>query len=176
MRIISGTHSGRRLSPPSKLPVRPTTDFAKTGLFNILHNSFDLTQISVLDLFSGTGNISFEFASRGALDIMAVDENHHCIRFITETSRELHLEKIKAERCEVFRFLNHCSGKYDIIFADPPYEMKNTDRIAELIFTNALLASGGWFVLEHSDRISFSGNPHFFDRRKYGDVNFSFFR
>lgn len=176
MRIISGTHKGRKIDPPSNLPVRPTTDYAKTGLFNILNNYFDFANLSILDLFSGTGNISFEFASRGVKEITSVDASSRCIQFIKETSEKLQFENIKTIRRDIFEFLESCENSFDIIFADPPYDMKGIENIPELIFEKKLLNENGWFILEHSGKINFSEYPNFFDKRLYGDVNFSFFK
>lgn len=176
MRIISGTHKGRQIHPPANLPVRPTTDFAKTGLFNILNNYYDLGGVTVLDLFCGTGNISFEFASRGATGIVAVDGHQGCIDFIMKTSSALQFNTIKSVKSEVTGYLNRCEQKFDIIFADPPYEIKGIELIPEIIFQRKLLNDGGVFVLEHGAQTDFYGNSHFVERRTYGHVNFSFFK
>src|SRR5690625_1984773 len=137
MRIISGKHKGRRFSPPKKLPVRPTTDIAKEGLFNILWNRYDFTQLKVLDLFSGTGNISFEFASRGSSDITAVDQHYGCLKFIKRTAESLG-ENIRPLKNDVFRFLQHSPQSYDLIFADPPYDFskKAFREIIDSVFAN----------------------------------------
>ncbi len=176
MRIISGTHKGRTINPPKNLPVRPTTDFAKTGLFNILNNYFDFEKISALDLFCGTGNISYEFASRSAVKIYSVDENYNCIKFINETSEKFGFSNIKSFKNDAFSFLKNCRQKFDIIFADPPYEMKETGKIPELIFEKELLNENGWFILEHSKRVDFSNHPNYFETRNYGEVHYSFFK
>jgi 16S rRNA (guanine966-N2)-methyltransferase len=176
MRIISGSHKSRKIRPPSNLPIRPTTDIAKEGLFNILTNKIDFELIDVLDLFAGTGSISFEFASRGAAMIHAVDIEKKCVDFIRDASKEFGFENIRAVRNEVFSFLKICHTKYDLIFADPPYEMKNVELLPELIFEKKILKENGLFILEHTAMHSFSKHPNFKEQRKYGKVNFSFFK
>lgn len=176
MRIISGKYKGKTIQAPKQLPVRPTTDFAKEGLFNIIENSFDINELSVLDLFCGTGNISFEFASRGAKNITSVDANNHCVRFVKETSNSLELKNLQLIKQDVFRFLKRATQQFDFIFADPPYQLKELVEIPDLIFKNNWLNDGGWFVLEHDKFVEFSKHPNFFQHRKYGNVNFSFFQ
>jgi 16S rRNA (guanine(966)-N(2))-methyltransferase RsmD len=176
MRIISGTHKGKRLTAPKNLPVRPTTDMAKESLFNILNNSYDLREISVLDLFAGTGNISYEFASRGALDVVSVDRDHRCIKFIHSTAKGLQL-KIQAHKRDVFKFLSRTSLKFDIVFADPPYDLtlEAFAKIPELVFENNVLLENGTLIVEHSKRMDLSHLTHFTNQRKYGGSVFSFF-
>ena len=176
MRIISGTFKGRRITAPKKLPVRPTTDMAKEGLFNILNNRFYFDEISVLDLFSGTGNISYEFASRGASDIIAVDADYGCIQFIEKTSREFDMG-ISTVKSEVFSFLERTSLKSDIIFADPPYniDLADFENIPNLVFKRKLLKEGGQLIIEHSKQMKLSHLAHFSNERKYGGSVFSFF-
>ncbi len=176
MRIISGTHKGKRLHPPKNLPVRPTTDFAKESLFNVLNNRVDFEAVKVLDLFAGTGSISLEFASRQATEITAVDQNYRCIDFIKRSAKELKLDQIKAIKANVFKILAPGKNKYDIIFADPPYDLEEIPEIPDLIFENNLLNDGGMFILEHSRKNTFENHPHFEEHRKYGNVNFSFFK
>lgn len=176
MRIISGLYKGKNLVAPKQLPVRPTTDFAKEGLFNIIENNFDIEELAVLDLFCGTGNISFEFASREAKNIISVDANNHCVRFVKETSTHLNLKQLTVIKQDVFRFLQHTNQAFDFIFADPPYQLKTLIEIPDLIFKNNWLNDEGWFVLEHDKFVDFSKHPHFFQQRKYGNVNFSFFK
>lgn len=176
MRIISGTHKGRQINPPSTLPARPTTDFAKTGLFNILNNYFDFEKISVLDLFCGTGNISFEFASRGAREMVSVDENFPSIAFIREVSGKLHFQNIETIKSDVFKYLAACTRTFDIIFADPPYEMKGIEKIPEMVLNRKLLNKNGWLIVEHSQWTDFHEHTGFFEKRVYGNVNFSFFK
>lgn len=175
MRIISGSHKSRRINAPRNLPVRPTTDMAKEALFNILTISFDLEEIVVLDLFAGTGNITYEFASRGALGVTSIDTELRCVDFIRTTAKELGFEAVLAFRSDAFRFLQNTQNTYDIIFCDPPYDMENLDVIPKIVIDRKLLREGGWLVLEHSPRMDFSKVPGFMQHRKYGNVNFSIF-
>ncbi|WP_299521291.1 16S rRNA (guanine(966)-N(2))-methyltransferase RsmD [Winogradskyella sp.] len=176
MRIISGIHKGRKIIAPKKLPVRPTTDMAKEALFNILNNQYYFDEISVLDLFSGTGNISYEFASRGAELITAVDDNYSCIKFINETAEAFEMP-IKTIKSDVFKLLEHANQKYTIIFADPPYnfEIQLFTRIPQLVFQNELLDENGCLIIEHSKHTDLSLLEHFSYSRKYGGNTFSFF-
>lgn len=176
MRIISGTHKGRRIIAPSKLPVRPTTDVAKEALFNILNNQYHISSVSVLDLFSGTGNISYEFAARGSKNITAVDANYDCVKFIKKTSSELDFP-ITTIKSDVFKYLEKAPVKADIIFADPPYNLEKEEftRIAELVFEKNLLHEDGQLILEHSKHTDLSDVPNFRESRKYGSSVFSFF-
>ncbi|MFN2395322.1 MAG: RsmD family RNA methyltransferase [Bacteroidales bacterium] len=176
MRIIGGKNQRRHIIAPAKLPVRPTTDIAKEALFNILNNHFDFEDIDVLDLFAGTGNISFEFASRGAKQIIAVDINNHCTQFIKQTSEKLHFDEIKTVRADVFQFLKVCKISFDLIFADPPYDMERIKIIPDRVFDAGILLPGGWLILEHNDSLKFNDHPDFFEARHYGKVNFSFFK
>jgi 16S rRNA (guanine(966)-N(2))-methyltransferase RsmD len=175
MRIIGGKYKRRIIHPPKHLPVRPTTDLAKESLFNILSNKIDLDDKAILDLFSGTGAISFEFASRGCKEITAVEQNHLCIRFIKKVFDELGFEHARAIRADVFRFVKTTVRKYDVIFADPPYDLDKLDTIPQMIFENELLETGGMLILEHPGEYDFSTTDHFLEHRKYGHVNFSFF-
>ena len=175
MRIISGSHKGRSIIAPKNLPVRPTTDFAKESLFNILNNFFHFDDIKILDLFSGTGNISYEFASRGSKNVTAVDKNFNCYSFVKKTAELLKLNSIKAVKSDVFSFLKHNKETFDIIFADPPYEHDKIEVIPTLVFKNQLLNKEGWLILEHSSHINFQQHPNFLERRAYGKVNFSIF-
>jgi 16S rRNA (guanine966-N2)-methyltransferase len=176
MRIISGTHKGRRITAPSKLPVRPTTDVAKEALFNIINNYYHISSISVLDLFSGTGNISYEFAARGAETITAVDANYDCVKFIKKTSAELGFP-ITTIKSDVFKYLEKAPVKADLIFADPPYNLEKEDfkKIADLVFANSLLNEDGQLVIEHSKHTDLSDLDNFREGRKYGSSVFSFF-
>lgn len=176
MRIISGTHKSRTIHAPKNLPVRPTTDFAKESLFNILNNNFEFYGLRVLDLFSGTGNITYEFASRESGEITSVDCHYNCCAFIKKAAGELGFKNIKVVKSDVFLFLKNCSAKYDIIFADPPYEMENIEKIPELVFEKRLLNERGWLIMEHSAKTTFPGNPHLLQQRNYGKVNFSIFK
>jgi len=176
VRIISGELGGRRLQAPSNLPVRPTTDRAKEGLFNVLSNCFSFEDVFVLDLFSGTGNISYEFASRGSKNIISVDRNSKCTGFIKKTIKELKIECIQVVNNDVIRYLNEELPVFDLIFADPPYNMEDKKRIVELVFSNGLLSEEGWFVLEHSKNEDFSKLDNYWACKKYGEVNFSIFK
>lgn len=177
MRIISGTHKGRMLYPPKNLPVRPTTDFAKESLFNILNNHIDFEGLKVLDLFCGTGNITFEFASRGSTDITSIDSNYQCCEFVKKTISAFQMEQVRVVKSDVFSFLNKNLNTYDLIFADPPYDMdpEKFQSIAQLVFDKKMLRPGAWLIIEHGERIDFSGHAFFSEHRKYGNVNFSFF-
>lgn len=176
MRIISGKHKGRRLTAPNNLPVRPTKDMAKEALFNILNNRYYFPDLKVLDLFSGTGNISFEFASREVAQITAVDLNAGCVNYIDKISNQLELE-IGTIKSDVFSFLAKHTQKYDIIFADPFYDMEKMDfaKIPALIFDRDLLLKDGILIIEHSKRTNLSDLPNFLEERKYGGSAFSFF-
>lgn len=175
MRIITGKYRGRKIIAPLGLPVRPTTDQAKEAIFNIINNNFIFEKIKVLDLFAGTGNISYEFCSRGVKAVTAVEIDHKCASFIIKTSEALHFENFKVIRADVFKFLKYTNNSYDLIFADPPYNMENINIIPKLVFSGKLLNEGGWLIIEHSKAIDFSGNPDFYEQRKYGKVNFSIF-
>jgi 16S rRNA (guanine966-N2)-methyltransferase len=176
VRIISGARKGKRISAPGSLPVRPTTDFAKEALFNILRNHVDFPDITVLDLFAGTGNISYEFASRGAADILAIDSNPACIKFIIHTAQQLEFHMLKAMRSDVFHFLSKSSSVWDIIFADPPFDFERHEELPEVIFENGKLSENGMLIIEHSVKTAFGHHPNHFDTRKYGSVCFSFFK
>lgn len=176
MRIISGTHKGKRLIAPKKLPVRPTTDMAKEALFNILNNNFQFSQLSILDLFSGTGNIAYEFASRGSKEITAVDGNYDCVKFIKKTAQELDFN-ISTIKSDVFKFLEKAYVKADIIFADPPYDFEEEKflKIPQIVFKNNLLNQNGQLIIEHSKHTNLSDFPNFIEARRYGGSVFSFF-
>ncbi|MCU0359810.1 MAG: 16S rRNA (guanine(966)-N(2))-methyltransferase RsmD [Bacteroidia bacterium] len=174
MRIIGGTHKGRVIKTPRDLPVRPTTDFAKEALFNILQNRFNLSDCRILDLFSGTGHISLEFASRGAQNIVSVDLNNKCVSFISATAEAFGF-KVSVIKTDVFKFLEKEKEPFDLIFADPPYDLKNIDAIHTLVYQHALLKPGGWLIIEHGERTSLKHLAHFINQRRYGGVNFSIF-
>ena len=177
MRIISGQFKGRRITAPKKLPVRPTTDMAKESLFNILNNQFYFDDISVLDLFAGTGNISYEFASRGTEDIIAVDENHGCIKFINATSEDFDMT-ITTIKSDVFKYLERAKQEFTIIFADPPYifSVEEFSKIPELIFQNQLLSENGLLIVEHSKHTDISHLKNYSHSKHYGGNCFSFFK
>lgn len=176
MRIIGGVHKGKQLITPKNLPVRPTTDFAKEGLFNILNNRLDFEELTVLDLFSGTGNIALEFASRGAKKVISVDKHSACVNFLKDTARALKLNNVFTERADVFKHLAGSVNQYDLIFADPPYELEDLPKIHDLVFEKDLLKDGGILIIEHGPRTNLSEKLHFLETRKYGNVNFSFFK
>lgn len=176
MRIISGKYKGKRLIAPKSLPVRPTTDFAKEGLFNILNNHFNFADLRVLDLFAGTGNMSFEFASRGAADITAVDSFYGCVKYIKQTADILEMP-ITAVKTDALKFLGVSNNPYNIIFCDPPYDFDSDalSKIVELVFANELLLEDGWLILEHGKHTDCSEIEHFREFRRYGSSVFSFF-
>jgi 16S rRNA (guanine966-N2)-methyltransferase len=175
VRIISGRFKGKIISAPNRLPSRPTTDFAKTGLFNILANHLDFEAVSVLDLFCGTGNISYEFASRGCEEILAVDEDAHCVKFVNETFRDLKLSQAKAFRSDVFRFIDNCKQSFDVIFADPPFEF-DASHIPEIIFEKKLLNEDGWLIIEHQSKQKLETEIPAEQIRIYGNCAFSIYR
>lgn len=176
MRIISGKYKSKRLHAPKNLPVRPTTDMAKEALFNILNNLYYFNEISILDLFAGTGNISFEFGSRGTENITAVDAHFGCVKYINSTSKELELD-INAYKSDVFKFLEKAKSTFDVVFADPPYdfETEKFEKIIQLVFENELLSEGGLLIVEHSKHTDLSNHPHLSYQKKYGGNMFSFF-
>ena len=176
MRIISGLYKGRKIVAPKKLPVRPTTDMAKEALFNILNNQYYFDDISVLDLFSGTGNISYEFASRGTENILAVDDNYGCIKFINDTSETFEMP-INTIKSDVYKFLGQTKQKFTIIFADPPYNFEENlfSKIPELVFKNELLEDEGQLIVEHSKHTNLSHIEHYSHTKNYGGNAFSFF-
>lgn len=176
MRIISGKHKGRRLSAPKNLPVRPTTDMAKEGLFNIINNNFYFDGIAVIDLFAGTGNISYEFASRGTKTIYAIDAHFGCIKYIYNTAKELDLP-INTYKSDVYKFLEKTSLKADIIFADPPYnfEKEQFEKIVNLVFEKELLNEDGILIVEHSKHTDISDHEKFSYDKRYGGNVFSFY-
>ncbi|MCF0200019.1 MAG: 16S rRNA (guanine(966)-N(2))-methyltransferase RsmD [Bacteroidales bacterium] len=175
MRIIRGRYQRRQIYAPTNLPVRPTTDMAKESLFNILENYYDFEETEALDLFAGTGNISYELVSRGCPKVTAVDQDPGCVKFIRETATKLNMKELLVIRSDVFRFLANGKMQYDLIFADPPYDCEHYEELVHLIFDNKLLKEEGMFVLEHSKHISFDSHPHFMEQRHYGKVNFTFF-
>lgn len=176
MRIISGTKKGRRIHPPKNLPVRPTTDRAKEALFNILMHQYAFEQTTVLDLFAGTGSISYEFASRGAQQIIAVDQNALCVKFIAQTAEALTLP-VTAVKSPVMRFLDRTTTSYSFIFADPPYAFTNEayKKLIEAIFSTNCLQKKGLLIVEHAEQIDLSYLNNFKEKRNYGGCVFSFF-
>jgi 16S rRNA (guanine966-N2)-methyltransferase len=176
LRIVGGEYKGRKIAVSKSFDSRPTTDFAREALFNILTNHLDFEEIKVLDLFAGTGSISFEFSSRGCTDIELVDINGNSIQFIGKTAAEFGMKGIHPVKMDVFRFVYICEKQYDVIFADPPYEMAKLPELPEIIFARNLLMPGGWFILEHSASYNFSTYANFKQERKYGNVHFSIFK
>ena len=176
MRIISGKHKGRRLKAPKKLPVRPTTDMAKESLFNILNNTYYFDAIAVIDLFAGTGNISFEFASRGTKEMYAVDAFFGCIKYINETAKELDLD-INTYKNDVYTFLEKTALKADVIFADPPYDFAEEQflKIADLVFEKEILREQGVLIIEHSKHTDLTKHKKYAYEKRYGGNVFSFF-
>lgn len=176
MRIIGGTLRGLRLNPPKNLPVRPTTDLAKEALFNILLNQIEFEGIKVLDLFSGTGNISLEFASRGAAEVISVDRSIHCVNYLKDTSRQHKLDQVKVYKEDVFKYLQIETEQYDLVFADPPYDLNKIPEIPKIVFERNILLPGALLIVEHQSMQNISQHPAFVEQRKYGHSSFSFFR
>ena len=175
MRIVGGQYRGRVFDPGKKFKARPTTDMAKESLFNVLQNSIDFESIRALDLFSGTGSISYEFASRGCTDVTAVEINIAHIQFIKEVIEKLGEKHIRVVKSNVFVFAAHIKEQFDLIFADPPYDHPKFADVADLIFRNNLLKPEGLFILEHSGQFDYSSHPNFKELRRYGSVHFSMF-
>lgn len=176
MRIVSGRLRGRQINPPKNFRARPTTDFAKESIFNIIANHFDFEGLVVLDLFSGTGSISYEFISRGAALVDAVEKDFHHWQFIRSTAKQFNLTVLNAIKHDAFSFLKGCSKCYDIVFADPPYDLQEIDVIPDMVMNSGIVREEGWFILEHSGRYDFSDNQFFLEHRTYGSVNFSIFQ
>ena len=176
MRIISGKYKGRRISPPKNLPVRPTTDMSKEALFNVLNNHFNFSGLKVLDLFAGTGNISYEFASRGCDNVIAVDGDFGCIKFIKQTAQEFDFT-ITAIKSDVMAFLQKNTSSYDIIFADPPYgfDQETFEKIVKTVFERELLEDDGMMIIEHSKYTKMTDLDNFSFQKGYGGSFFSFF-
>ncbi len=176
MRIISGKHGGRRISPPAKMPhTRPTTDIAKEGLFNIIQNNLSIETIHSLDLFGGTGCISYELASRGAQELTIVEKDPAMYAFIKKTAETLAFEHFKVIKSDVFNFIDTCKEQYDFIFAGPPYALATIDELPIRIFKNNLLRKGGWFILEHTPRNDYKKFDFYKTERNYGTTIFSIF-
>ena len=176
MRIVSGSLKGRRFSPPGSFKARPTTDFAKENIFNVLNNLIDFEDVDVLDLFSGTGSISFEFASRGCTRIVAVEKSYNHFKFIRKITSELDLDdRVNVIRGCAFKYIEKTSIKFDIVFADPPYDLNEAKELPGKVMSSGILNKGGLFIFEHSDKKDYSALPGFREVRKYGKVNFSIF-
>ncbi len=175
MRIIGGKYKARRITPPAGFKARPTTDFAREGLFNILSNRIDFEEIIVLDLFSGTGSISYEFASRGAKEVHLVERDMKHIAGIRRIIKDMGFTSIRPIHIDVKAYLKTCKVKYDIVFADPPYELAWLKDIPDLVTDSGVMKEDGFLILEHPRNMTFSGHKYFFEHRNYGGVNFSFF-
>lgn len=176
MRIIGGTHKGKTIKPPMGYKARPTTDFAREGLFNVLDNEYEFSDLKVLDLFAGTGAISFEFASRGAFRVYSVEMDRDNASFIRKEAQRLGLGQVTAVHDNVFDFLPICREKFDIVFADPPYALEGLDGIPDKVFSSDILHPDCYFILEHGGDYSFESHPRFYKEKTYGRVHFSFFR
>ena len=176
MRIISGIYGGRRLSPPKNITARPTTDFAKESLFNLLNNRMDFEGIDVLDLFAGTGGIGIECISRGAREVTAVEIAHVQQNWIISCCRQLGIKNLSVIRGDVFKFLSSCRTKYDLIFADPPYALEELPTLPDVILERGILKEEGWLVIEHGKDTDFTSHPKHVETRTYGSVHFSFFQ
>ena len=176
MRIISGKLGGRRISPPANMPyTRPTTDIAKEGLFNVIQNNWEIEGAKTLDLFGGTGSISYELASRGAGDLTIVEKDNQMHAFIKKTSDALGLKNFKVVKTDVFRFIDQCQEQFDLIFAGPPYALQTIDELPVQVFAKDLLKPGGWFILEHTPRNNYEQAPFFQFAKNYGTTIFSVF-
>lgn len=176
MRIIGGEHGGRRFNPPNNMPyTRPTTDIAKEGLFNVLQHKLDFEQLKTLDLFGGTGSISYELASRGVPDLTIVEKDTQMFEFIKKTTQALRIENLKAVKMDVFKFIDNCGDKFDFIFAGPPYALTTIDDLPRRIFEKQLLQKDGWFVLEHTPRNDYKSFPYYSSERNYGTTIFTVF-
>lgn len=175
MRIISGNYKGRRIPVRKGFPSRPTTDFAKENIFNVIHNEFDFEDLAILDLFAGTGSISYEFASRGCGEIIAIESDSQSIDFIRSTSKQLGIENIKTIKMDTFKYLEKTDKKFDIVFADPPYNLDNLSEIPEKVFSANIIHPGGWLILEHGRKHQFNGFQKLIGMRTYGSVHFSIF-
>ena len=175
MRIVGGKYKGRIFSPNKKITARPTTDIAKEGLLNILENRFNFSDKIILDLFSGTGSIGYEFISRGAAEVTFVEKNFHHTQFIQNVVKTLQIKNARIFKTDVFKFLFKYQGKFDIVFADPPFDLPQFEKVPEAVFSGEILKKDGLFILEHPKEFNFSTHPNFKEIRNYGKVNFSFF-
>jgi 16S rRNA (guanine966-N2)-methyltransferase len=175
LRIISGTYKGRYIPVPTSFKARPTTDFAREGLFNVLANTYDFNDLMVLDLFAGTGSIGLEFVSRGAERVDLVEINTRTTSFLLRTTRKLGIDNVRVIRSDVSKYLRQCRTQYDLVFADPPYDLDIISTLPELVLEAGILVKDGWFILEHGKNNSFIHHPQFQELRKYGSVHFSIF-
>ena len=176
MRIITGKYGGRKIHPPVKMPhTRPTTDVAKEGLFNIIENNISIPGIKTLDIFGGTGSISYELASRGAVDLTIIEKDSKMYDFIQKSVRELNIENCRVIKMDVFRFLENFAEKYDLIFAGPPYALQEIDDLPKVVREKNMLNKNGWFILEHTPANNYEKEPMFKSMRNYGTTVFSIF-
>jgi 16S rRNA (guanine(966)-N(2))-methyltransferase RsmD len=175
VRIISGKYRGKQIRPPKNFKARPTTDFAKESLFNILSHQYDLEEMEVLDLFSGTGSMTYEFASRGVKSLVALELSQPHFRFIQQTCRQLEMDQVQVIRGDVFRYLNKPYQSFDLIFADPPFDHPRLAELPDLVLSTSILEKDGLFILEHPAQYTFTAHPQYFQNRKYGGVNFTLF-
>ena len=175
MRIIGGKYKGKTILPPQGYKARPTTDFAKEGLFNVLNNEYEMEGLQVLDLFGGTGAISYEFASRGASRVYCVEMLPLHANFIKSQAAKFGMDNLTVVRHNVFEFLEICREKFDLIFADPPYALDGLADIPDKVFSKDILPPGAYFILEHPEEFNFESHPFFVKEKKYGNVHFSFF-
>ena len=176
MRIVSGKYKGRAINPPRNLRARPTTDFAKENLFNVLGNLVDFEQCDVLDLFAGTGSISYEFASRGARSVTSVEINPVHYNFIRQTAAQLGIGNLYPVKANAFLYLKSCTKQFDVIFSDAPYDLEGSEQVVKLVLEGNLLRPEGIFIFEHSKKMDFSACEEFWQLRSYGSVQFSFFK
>lgn len=175
IRVISGVFKGRRIQAPKNLPVRPTTDRAKEGLFNILANRFDFSEVKALDLFAGTGNLSYELASRSCESVVAVDSNRRCTEFINQTALKIGASAITTLRASATDFLSGTYLKFDLILADPPYDYEDYEELVERVFDREVLTAHGILIIEHDSKMALDELPNFRENRRYGNSSFSFF-
>lgn len=175
MRIISGKYKTRTLPSPKGFTARPTTDFAKENLFNVLNNWYDFDGMKALDVFAGTGSISYELASRGCKSVTCIEKNYKHFEFIKKIVEKVNIQEIEVLRFDAFKYLEKTNSKFDLIFADPPYDLVGIDTIPNIVFNRELLTPKGMLILEHSKDYQFSSHPHFLEVRAYGSVHFSFF-
>ena len=176
MRIITGRYKGRRFDIPRTFKARPTTDFAKENIFNVLQGYTDFDSKTALDLFAGTGSISLELASRGCQQVVSVEADRDHAAFIRQCFAKLGADNQLLSRGDVFKFLKTCRQSFDFIFADPPYALRELPQIPDLILESTLLRPDGLLVFEHGKDHDFSQHPRFVEHRQYGSVNFSIFR
>lgn len=175
MRIISGILKGRKIEPPKEFTGRPTTDFAREGLFNLLFNRKEIDGAKVLDLYTGSGAVGFEFVSRGAAEVVCVDADMNVVKFIRKKAEEFNTPQIKPFRFDAIGYLQRAGTTFDIIFCDPPFDKENLEEIPNLVFEQKLLKQDGLLILEHEETHSFESHPQFIEERKYGRIKFSFF-